>query len=280
MILIADSGATKTDWYAGNDPDHGQLIETNGINPFHLKEEEVFHIIREQLVAQLANADTCTAVYFYGAGCIPEKTDSIHRSLTHFFPRAEIHIHTDLLGAARAVCGKHPGIACILGTGSNSCLYDGTHITDSISPLGYILGDEGSGAYIGKRFIADCLKRQLPPYIAEDFCREYKLTPADILDRVYRQPKANLFLSSITPYIYKHKEIPEIQALLIDCFMEFFHRNVLHYAQNLPVSFVGSIACFFEKELQAAAARSGLHIAQTIKQPIHNLIAYHWDQTL
>lgn len=276
MILIADSGATKTDWYAGDNPGNGQLIETKGINPFHLKEEEVFRIIREQLVAQLANADTCTAVYFYGAGCIPEKTGIIRRSLEHFFPRADIHIYTDLLGAARAVCGKQPGIACILGTGSNSCLYDGEQITDSISPLGYILGDEGSGAYIGKRFIADCLKRQLPREIADDFCREYKLTPADILDRVYRQPQANLFLSAITPYIYRHKEVPEIQALLIDCFMEFFRRNILQYKQKLPVSFVGSIACFFEKELQEAALRSGLHIEKVIKQPINSLIAYHW----
>jgi len=276
MILIADSGATKTDWYAGDNPENGQLIETKGINPFHLKEEEVFRIIREQLVAQLANADTCTAVYFYGAGCIPEKTGIIRRSLEHFFPRADIHIYTDLLGAARAVCGKQPGIACILGTGSNSCLYDGEQITDSISPLGYILGDEGSGAYIGKRFIADCLKRQLPREIADDFCREYKLTPADILDRVYRQPQANLFLSAITPYIYRHKDIPEIQALLIDCFIEFFRRNILQYKQKLPVSFVGSIACFFEQELQEAASRSGLHIERVIKQPINSLIAYHW----
>lgn len=276
MILIADSGATKTDWYAGNNPDNGQLIETSGINPFHLKEEDVFRIIREQLVAQLANADTCTAVYFYGAGCIPEKTGVIRRSLEHFFPRADIQIHTDLLGAARALCGKQPGIACILGTGSNSCLYDGTQITDSISPLGYILGDEGSGAYIGKRFIADCLKRQLPTQVSEAFFHEYKLTPADVLDRVYRQPQANLFLSAITPYIYRHKDNPAVQALLTDCFTEFFHRNVLQYAHKLPVSFVGSIACIFEAELQEAASRCGLQIKKIIKQPIHSLIAYHW----
>lgn len=275
MILIADSGATKTDWYAGSNPDHGQLIETSGINPFHLKEEDIFRIIREQLVAQLANADTCTAVYFYGAGCIPEKTGIIRRSLEHFFPRAEIRIDTDLLGAARALCGKQPGIACILGTGSNSCLYDGTQITDSISPLGYILGDEGSGAYIGKRFIADCMKRQLPAQVSEDFFREYKLTPADVLDRVYRQPQANLFLSAITPYIYRHKSNPEIHSLLTDCFMTFFRRNVLQYRQDLPVSLVGSIACIFEEELREAAASCGMHIERIIKQPIHRLIAYH-----
>lgn len=276
MILIADSGATKTDWYAGTNPDNGQLIETSGINPFHLKEEDVFRIIREQLVAQLANADSCTAVYFYGAGCIPEKTAVIRRSLEHFFPRADIQIHTDLLGAARALCGRQPGIACILGTGSNSCLYDGTQITDNISPLGYILGDEGSGACIGKRFIADCLKRQLPKQVSEDFFREYKLTPADVLDRVYRQPQANLFLSAITPYIYRHKDIPAIQTLLTDCFAEFFRRNVLQYAQQLPVSFVGSIACIFEQELREAASRCGLQVDKIIKQPIHSLIAYHW----
>lgn len=276
MILIADSGATKTDWYAGTNPDNGQLIETSGINPFHLKEEDVFRIIREQLVAQLANADSCTAVYFYGAGCIPEKTAVIRRSLEHFFPRADIQIHTDLLGAARALCGRQPGIVCILGTGSNSCLYDGTQITDNISPLGYILGDEGSGACIGKRFIADCLKRQLPKQVSEDFFREYKLTPADVLDRVYRQPQANLFLSAITPYIYRHKDIPAIQTLLTDCFAEFFRRNVLQYAQQLPVSFVGSIACIFEQELREAASRCGLQVDKIIKQPIHSLIAYHW----
>ena len=155
MILIADSGATKTDWCFGATLSDRQTIHTEGINPFHMNQTYMEEIIHHQLIPQLPASfqPECTAIHFYGAGCLPERTGGIVHILEHRFPHASVQVSTDLLGAARALCQREPGIACILGTGSNSCLYDGTQIIDNISPLGYILGDEGSGAYLGKRFV-------------------------------------------------------------------------------------------------------------------------------
>ena len=193
MILIADSGATKTDWCFGTTLSDRQTIQTEGINPFHMDKAYIDGIILQQLIPQLpASAlSDCTAIHFYGAGCLPERTEGITRTLRNLFPQATVQVNTDLLGAARALCQREPGIACILGTGSNSCLYDGTRIVGNISPLGYILGDEGSGAYLGKRFLGDCLKRQLPGFLAEGLMERYGLTLPDLLEKVYRQPQAN-----------------------------------------------------------------------------------------
>lgn len=278
MILIADSGATKTDWCFGTTLSDRQTIQTEGINPFHMDKAYIDGIILQQLIPQLpASAlSDCTAIHFYGAGCLPERTEGITRTLRNLFPQATVQVNTDLLGAARALCQREPGIACILGTGSNSCLYDGTRIVGNISPLGYILGDEGSGAYLGKRFLGDCLKRQLPDFLAEGLMKRYGLTLSDILEKVYKQPQANRFLASLTPYIYEQREVPEVKEFLKDCFREFFKRNVLLYKRTWPVSFVGSIAWYFQQEIQESAKELQLPIGRFVKNPIDELSVYHF----
>ena len=253
MIVIADSGSTKTDWCLGNTKTNSRTVRTGGINPFHQSVDEIKEVIASTLIPQLGDTTEFTTIYFYGAGCIPEKTNIVKTALAQNFPKANILVESDLLGAAHALCGKTAGIACILGTGSNSCFYDGKKITANISPLGYILGDEGSGAVLGKRLVGDLLKHQLPDDLCQDFLKEYDLTPALILDKVYRQPLANRFLAGLTPFLFAHKHRPEIRNLLISCFTDFFTRNVMQYEyHDILVHFTGSIAFFFQEEVKEA----------------------------
>ena len=272
MILIADSGSTKTDWCIGS----SFTIQTKGINPFHQSEEVIQQILNNELLPQLPEEVLIDAIYFYGAGCTPEKSPIIQRALSHCFPQCTIEVNSDLLGAARALCGKSPGIACILGTGSNSCFYDGQQITSNVSPLGYILGDEGSGAVLGKRLVGDCLKKQLPEHICHSFLDTFGLTPAQIIEKVYRQPQANRFLASLTPFLSEHRETPEIHQLLVSCFIDFFQRNVWQYDyRQHSVHFVGSIAWHFQEEVKEAAQASGIETGLFIKNPIDNLVEFH-----
>jgi len=278
MKLIADSGATKTDWCIGQSQTDCRIIQTQGINPFHQTAEHIRKVLEEELLPQLKEAENISQIYFYGAGCTPEKSPIVKEALQALFPQAEIEVKSDLLGAARSLCGKEPGIACILGTGSNSCEYDGEKITSNVSPLGYILGDEGSGAVLGKRLVGDCLKHQLPEYICKAFMEETKLTSAEIIDKVYRQPQANRFLASLTPFLSHHREKPEIQALLVGCFNDFFTRNVMQYDfQQAKVHFTGSIAWYFQEEVKEAAKKLNIQTGKFIKSPIHGLIAYHFE---
>lgn len=276
MILIADSGATKTDWCLGEKTTDARVIQTQGINPFHQSAEHIYKVLTEELLPQLGEEKHITHIHFYGAGCTPEKSVIVKEQLQALFLDADIDVQSDLLGAARSLCGKEQGIACILGTGSNSCLYDGEKIIANVSPLGYILGDEGSGAVLGKRLVGDCLKHQLPEHICQAFLNETGLTPADIINKVYRQPQANRFLASLTPFLSAHREEPEIHDLLIDCFTEFFKRNVMQYAyEGTEVHFTGSIARYFQEEVKEAAESLGIRTGKFIKSPIHGLINYH-----
>lgn len=275
MILIADSGSTKTDWMVEGKK---QPIHTPGINPFFQTTEEIACQIADTLLPQLESVNEITAIHFYGAGCTPQKSEIVKSAIGIHFPRTQsLEVGSDLLGAARALCGKEPGIACILGTGSNSCEYNGQQITANISPLGFILGDEGSGASIGKRFVSDCLKQQLPTDICEGFQQEFRLTPAEIIDKVYRQPFPNRFLASFTPYIYIHRHRTEIQSLLESCFTDFFRRNVMQYDfQKYKVHFTGSIAWHFQEEVKAAAKNLNILTGKFIQSPIKGLMEYHF----
>lgn len=277
MIIIADSGSTKTDWCLGNTKADSRIVQTGGINPFHQSADEIENVIASTLIPQLGDTIEYTDIYFYGAGCTPEKTEMVKAALLRSFPQANIFVESDLLGAAHALCGRNAGIACILGTGSNSCAYDGEKIIANISPLGYILGDEGSGAVLGKRLVGDCLKHQLPDDLCRDFFKEYKLIPAQIMDKVYRQPLANRFLASLTPFLFAHKHRAEIQALLISCFTDFFTRNVMQYEyRETSVHFTGSIAFYFQKEVKEAAQRLGVSIGKILKSPMEGLMDYHF----
>lgn len=272
MILIADSGSTKTDWCV----DNGPVIHTMGINPFHQSAESILQILCNELLPQLPEKVLLDEIHFYGAGCTPEKSVIVKEALKALFPQASIQVKSDLLGAAHALCGKAKGIACILGTGSNSCYYDGEQIVQNVSPLGYILGDEGSGAVLGKRLVGDCLKNQLPQDICKAFLEAFGLTPAIIIEKVYRQPQANRFLASLTPFLSAHRDIPQIHDLLVSSFTDFFQRNVMQYPyQDTPVHFVGSIAWHFKEEVKEAARHLGIHTGKFIQSPIGELQKYH-----
>lgn len=279
MILIADSGSTKTAWWIGDDEarsfDDGCVVTTLGINPFQMTVEEMAEQIGRYEV-QGTRCQECATIYFYGAGCTEEKAPLVEEALRRVFgDDADVFVGSDMLGATHAVCGDREGIICILGTGSNSCLYDGRELKANVSPLGYILGDEGSGAYIGKRLVGNCLKRQFSDALCEAFLTETGLTPADIVQRTYREPLPNRFLASLSPFCSRHREQEEMRLFLIDCFSEFFQRNVaLYHRKDLLVHFVGSIAWQYERELKAAANQCGFRVGNILKEPLCGMVNY------
>ena len=213
MILIADSGSTKTDWCVVREGRTVRRFETDGTNPFFQAPEQIERTLASQLLPRL-DGRPVRSVFFYGAGCaFEEQTAMIRRVLRSLLDVRRVEVGSDMLAAARALCGRDPGIACILGTGSNSCRWDGQRIAEQVSPLGFILGDEGSGAVLGRRLVGDCLKNRLPAGLREMFLDRFGLTPAEILDRVYRQPFPNRFLASLSPFLAEHIAVPEIRAL-------------------------------------------------------------------
>lgn len=275
MILLADSGSTKTDWCL---VDRGELVLqvfTKGTNPFFQTEDEIGEEVGKHLMPELSNR-SIDAVYFYGAGCaFPEKNEIVRAAIARHI-NAPIEVGSDLLAAAHALCGNEPGIACIMGTGSNSCFYDGKEIVSNVSPLGFILGDEGSGAVLGKLFVGDCLKKQISPMLQDKFFKQFNLTRADILDRVYKQPFPNRFLASLSPFLAQNIEQPEIHSLVLNSFKSFFTRNVMQYNyQDYKVHFVGSVAYHYKPMLEEAAKASDITIGTIIKSPMKGLITYH-----
>ena len=277
MILIADSGSTKTDWCL---VEHGEVLQqifTKGTNPFFQSEEEISNEIAANLLPQLKTAET-DAVYFYGAGCaFPDKIETVRRAiLRHLQVKGEVEVSTDMLAAARGLCGHRAGIACIMGTGSNSCYYDGEKIVQNVSPLGFILGDEGSGACLGKLLVGDILKNQMTPELKEKFLSQFNLTPADIIDRVYRKPFPNRFLASLSPFLAQNLNEPCIHSLVLNSFKSFLKRNVMQYDyQNHEVHFIGSVAYYYKDVLAQATDEMGIRLGSILKSPMEGLIAYH-----
>lgn len=278
MILIADCGSTKIDWCVVNDGKVVEQIFTSGINALLMTEEQ----IRETLAAELAEkvkGYAIESVYYYGAGCLfDDICANVRRAIAHNVPTAKtIEVHSDLLAAARALCGQNEGIACILGTGSNSCYYNGKEIVDNVSPLGYILGDEGSGAVLGKLLVGDVLKNQLPKELCEKFLAEYDLDRQKIIEGVYKKPAANRFLASLSPFLIKNIEEPAIHRLVLNAFKSFFVRNIENYSnyKSMPVSFVGSVAFYYKDVLVEAAKALDITIGTIIKSPMEGLVKYH-----
>lgn len=277
MILIADSGSTKTDWCIVENGVPLQQIFTKGTNPFFQSEEEISNEIATALLPQL-QTDELDAVYFYGAGCgFPDKIETMRRAISkHLKVKGEVEVSTDMLAAARALCGHSAGIACIMGTGSNSCYYDGKAIVTNVSPLGFILGDEGSGACLGKLLVGDLLKNQMTPELKEKFLTQFSLTPADIIDRVYRKPFPNRFLASLSPFLHQNLNEPCIRTLVLDSMKAFLKRNVMQYDyQHSKVHFIGSVAFYYKELLAEAAQETGIQLGTIIKSPMEGLIEYH-----
>ena len=274
-LLIADSGSTKTDWLFSGPHGTQVCLQTRGINPARDARDNIYNVLYHDLMPSLPAGTEVQAVCFYGAGCIEPFSQTVREVLEELFPGSKVEVESDLLGAARALLGHEPGIACILGTGSNSCLYDGHDIIRNTPPLGYILGDEGSGSFLGKSLLNGLFKGTLPATLKEEFCETYRLTLPDIIRRVYREPAANAFLASLVPFIAAHRTLPAIRALLLDAFRLFLRHNVAAYHREMPVNFVGGIAHQFTDELVEATKAEGLKPGIILKKPIDELVQYH-----
>lgn len=277
VMLLADSGSTKTDWGLVENGIMTKSLRTAGMNPFQMSEDEIREEIKTHLVPELPTT-TVAEVHFYGAGCTKEKQPVVERALrANITIEGECEVASDMLGAARGICGHKPGIACILGTGSNSCAYDGEQLAGNVSPLGFILGDEGSGAVLGKLLVGDVLKNQMPEHIRKKFFDKFQLTPAEIIDRVYRQPKPNTFLASFVPFLNENIDEPKVYSLVKESFRSFLRRNVMQYEgwQTLPIGFNGSIAKYYKQPLVEALEEEGMHLGRIIQAPMEALVEYH-----
>lgn len=276
MILIADSGSTKTHWCV---VDHGEVLRqvfTKGMNPFFQTPEEMAEEIANALIPHL-DSNKFDEIHFFGAGCLPVKIPLVREVLArHFDVDGEIEVDTDMLGAAKGLCGCKPGIVCILGTGSNSCFYDGENIVANVSPLGFILGDEGSGAVLGKLLVGDIMKNQLGEELKEKFLKRYNLTQADIVERVYRQPFPNRFLASLSPFLLEHIDNPAIYQLVLNAFKAFLTRNVMQYDyKQHKAHFIGSVAYHYREVLMDAAKEVGVEIGNITQSPMEGLQIYY-----
>ena len=275
MILIAESGSTKTTWRLVGRDNNDETCITGGINPFLLGQDEMRRLLETEYTLPRT---VISEIWFYGAGCaFADRNRMVADVLSHFFGLSDIQVNSDLLAAARSLCGNQPGIACISGTGSNSCHYDGQEIIHNISPLGYVLGDEGSGNAIGRKLLSDILKNQLPAYIRDLFFDTYRVTVGEILDNVYRKPFPNRYLAQYARFVSANIDCPEMYTLAGNCFREFFSRNVMQYeaAGRLPVHFTGSVAFHFSEIIKTTAAGFGLRVEKISQEPMAGLVEYH-----
>ena len=273
--LIADSGASKTDWSLLQNEEVVLSFITNGISPVYQTQKEISEEIKKYVYPQLQEK-TPDAIFFYGSGCIPEKIECVKSAIEYSFPTSKIKVYSDLVAASHALCGKEAGIACILGTGSNSCEWNGKRIVKQVSPLGFILGDEGSGAYMGKLLVGNVLKNQLPKEIIEKFMKQYNLTPALIIENVYREPFPSRFLASISPFLLQNIENDAVLSIVKKSFTDFFQRNVMQYNyKKHKVNFVGSIAHHYATILKAIALENGITIGKIEQSPMEGLIEYY-----
>jgi glucosamine kinase len=276
MILIADSGSTKTEWRSVSDDIVGKSYISSGINPYFLPGEAIVKLLKKEMAE--TEGINFTHIYFYSTGCSnPAKENIVREALSQCFGTARIFVGTDLLGAARSLCQNEPGIACIIGTGSNSCYYDGKNIVSNVSPLGYILGDEGGGAVIGRKLVSGVLKKQLPGIVIENFFKAYPYTTAEILDNVYNMPFPNRFLGQFAKFIAENIHVTELQNIITSSFDEFIIRNVLQYpeARKYPVHFTGSIAFNFKPFLESLLLKYRLNPGIFSLTPMDNLVKYH-----
>lgn len=279
IVLIADSGSTKTAWKLIGNSGEIKNIRTSGLNPYFRTEEEIYQELKKDLLPETGNE--IDHIYFYGAGVVnAEKGDLVRKALSRIYTNATTEAHSDVLGAARALFGNQPGIACILGTGSNVCLYDGEKITGGVSPLGFILGDEGSGAVMGRKLLGDYFKEVMPKKLREEFEKRYNITRDEALNRVYRTEKPNQFLAQFVPFLSEHGNSAYCQAFVQQNFMEFFERNVSHLPDytSYSIGFIGSVAFYFSHILNNTASYFGYEKITIIKDPIDGLEKYYTQQ--
>lgn len=275
MKAIADSGSTKCEWIFG-DGDRILRLRTAGINAVQQSPDAI-----RAVLAELPPLDGVEELRFYGAGCgdsFPEASAVLRRELAaRFGPGTAIGLGSDLLGAARALFGRDEGIACILGTGSNSCHCRGGEIVANVPPLGYVLGDEGSGAVLGRNLVNGIFKGMIP--LREEFLHTFALTYAGLIRRVYREPAANRFLASFAPFIRAHLDCAPVREMVVRSFGEFAARNLSGYPAGLPVAFVGGVAAHFEEPLREAMAAAGREVVRIVCSPAEELWKYHGGES-
>ncbi|MDR3057493.1 MAG: hypothetical protein LBU84_05045 [Prevotella sp.] len=275
MILLAESGSTKTEWCMVDRSGIAEHFLSDGVNPFFQTRKEISRLIRLQL-PPIFFKTKFSNIYFYGAGCSSiEKKGLVKASLEAQFKTPSI-IESDLLGSARSLFQDEEGISCILCTGSNSCFYDGNEIVKNVKSLGYILGDEGSGASLGKAFLSDCLKGLAPKELIDPFYKKYKIEPDEIMDYIYSKPFPNKLLSVLSFFLYEYLEHPYVNNLVRKNLRSFFERNILQYEYTeYPIRFVGSVAKMYSFILREIAQDIGIYIDVIIENPIKGLIEYH-----
>lgn len=278
MILVADSGSTKCDWILIDSQSNKHKTNSMGFNPFFHDADLVYSKLMEnELFIEYRNR--VSEVYFYGAGCSSEARNRIiANGLKRVFSSAEtVLVDHDLKGAALSTSQGDTGISCILGTGSNSCYFDGTKVIEKVPALGYILGDEGSGSYFGKILLSEWLYHRMPAELAEDFAKEYNLTKEGIFEAVHHKADPNVYLASFSPFISKHLDHPYFREMVYDGLDKFVNIHVLCYDnyKDVPVHFVGSIAYYFKEVLQKVAIKYSFTVGKIEKRPVEPLTQYH-----
>jgi N-acetylglucosamine kinase-like BadF-type ATPase len=276
MIIVADSGGSKIEWrFLKKDGSIGQAYSP-GFNPYYQPLDHLNAIVQEHLVPKID--EPVDKIFYYGTGVSSEKNVKIIQdAFFKYWPKAHIEIGWDLLAAARALCGRERGIACILGTGSNSCLYDGEKIIDNVANLGWILADEGSGTYIGKRFIFDYFRKEMPEKLAGQFYQRFPFSREEVLEKVYKDEKPSAFLASFTRFIFQHIDEPYCYKLIYNSFADFYQNNVMKYEdyKNTKVHFTGSVAFYFSDILRQVANDKGITVKNILEGPIAGLTLYH-----
>ncbi|OON65795.1 N-acetylglucosamine kinase [Hymenobacter sp. CRA2] len=279
MILIADGGSTKTSWCQLDlaDPHQRVHFNTEGYNPYFIDTAGIVASLDESLPDTL-NRQAVREVSYYGAGCSTEQNvATVERAMRQVFPLANVFVGHDLLASARALLGNKPGFAAILGTGTNSAIYDGKDIAHNIDSLGYFLGDEGSGSWIGKRLLRDYMRGLLPDGLQEAFHKQYELENEQIFDRLYNQPLPNRFLASFSKFAYDHNNVSYCRDIVVDGFEAFFQNLVTRYPNYQDYSFncVGSVGYNFRDALAQVARAHGMEVGKIIRSPIDSLVDYH-----
>lgn len=278
MIVIADSGSTKCDWIILDDQfNEIASTYTMGFNPYFHNEAVIAENIHDNDILK-KYAETVDHIYFYGAGCsTKELCNTVKNGLNLVFKNSDISVDHDLLGAAYATYNGSPQICCILGTGSNSCYFDGQNLKEEIPSLGYILGDEGSGSYFGKKMLIDFLYHKMPAHIAQEFQSAYNLNIKSVVKRVYKEPNANVYLAGFTRFISDHKNDPYFRELLHNGMKHFLEVHVKCFVEykEINVNFIGSIAYHFQASIYSAAKELGISIGEIVQKPIDNLVRYH-----
>ena len=274
--LIADSGATKTEWQIVNGKKRSSFF-TAGISPYHMDKEKIEALLSDELSPSIKKT-SFSSIHYYGTGCYTRvNANIVKKALENVLKSSEVNVTHDLMGAAIALCGKTKGFACILGTGSNSCFFNGSKIMENSPGLGYVLGDEGSGAYLGRMVLQHFLYKQFDQDLMDRFTDAYGLTKAEILQKVYKEPYANRFLATFAKFLSNNRGHYIIENIIEDGLRDFFDIHLVQYKNHasFPFHFVGSISYYFKDKIKELCNDYGLELGRIIKQPMEGLVDFH-----